>query len=74
MDAQKLTDLLRSTIDPNPERRKAAEEQLAQVNGFMIMLLLFAIEFCTIFIKLLLEQQSIERIELVPFFLSFYCY
>lgn len=34
MDPQKLTDLLRSTIDPNPERRKAAEEQLAQVSEF----------------------------------------
>ena len=32
MDAQKLTELLRATIDPNPEQRKAAEEQLSQVS------------------------------------------
>lgn len=32
MDHQKLTELLRSTIDPNPEQRKAAEDQLAQVS------------------------------------------
>lgn len=32
MEAQKLTELLRATIDPNPEQRKAAEDQLAQVS------------------------------------------
>lgn len=32
MDPQKLTELLRATIDPNPEQRKAAEEQLAQIH------------------------------------------
>ncbi|XP_013114275.1 importin-7 [Stomoxys calcitrans] len=31
MDHQKLTELLRATIDPNPEQRKAAEDQLAQI-------------------------------------------
>lgn len=42
MDPQKLTELLRATIDPNPEQRKAAEDQLAQVstiNDFFIMCL-----------------------------------
>jgi len=33
MEAQKLTELLRATIDPNPEQRKAAEDQLAQVSS-----------------------------------------
>lgn len=32
MDPQKLTELLRATIDQNPEQRKAAEEQLTQVS------------------------------------------
>ncbi|XP_039964309.1 importin-7 isoform X1 [Bactrocera tryoni] len=32
MDAQKLTELLRATIEPNPEQRKAAEDQLAQIH------------------------------------------
>lgn len=32
MDAQKLTELLRATIDPNPEQRKGAEEQLSQIH------------------------------------------
>ncbi|EDW30141.1 GL22608 [Drosophila persimilis] len=32
MEAQKLTELLRATIDPNPEQRKAAEDQLAQIH------------------------------------------
>lgn len=36
MEAQKLTELLRATIDPNPEQRKAAEDQLAQVSGKLI--------------------------------------
>lgn len=31
MDTLKLTELLRATIDPNPEQRKAAEDQLSQV-------------------------------------------
>ncbi|KAI9588673.1 importin-7 [Glossina fuscipes] len=32
MDPQKLTELLRATIDPNVEQRKAAEEQLSQIH------------------------------------------
>jgi len=36
MEAQKLTELLRATIDPNPEQRKAAEDQLAQVSPQLI--------------------------------------
>ncbi|XP_067646959.1 importin-7 [Eurosta solidaginis] len=32
MDVQKLTDLLRATIEPNPEQRKSAEDQLAQIH------------------------------------------
>ncbi|XP_037934798.1 importin-7 isoform X2 [Teleopsis dalmanni] len=32
MDMQKLTELLRATIEPNPEQRKAAEDQLSQIH------------------------------------------
>ena len=32
MDPQKLTELLRATIEPNPEQRKVAEDQLAQIH------------------------------------------
>ncbi|XP_068142883.1 importin-7 [Drosophila tropicalis] len=32
MEVQKLTELLRATIDLNPEQRKAAEDQLAQIH------------------------------------------
>lgn len=40
MDPQKLTELLRATIDPNPEQRKAAEEQLTQVSTIVKIILL----------------------------------
>lgn len=34
MDPQKLIDLLRATMEQQPEQRKAAEEQLTQVSDF----------------------------------------
>lgn len=36
MDPQKLIDLLRATMEQQPEQRKAAEEQLTQVSKFFI--------------------------------------
>lgn len=32
MDPLKLTELLRNSIEPNPEQRKGAEDQLSQVS------------------------------------------
>lgn len=58
MEAQKLTELLRATIDPNPEQRKAAEDQLAQVNASLTTSLIARIEILPSFMVAVLPKQD----------------